>query len=702
MTSITYIDLNLSEVNCAVVVYAKQNDRLSRHIAATLYDGASSWTPPAGSYPIIRFLKPDGTSGFYDVDEDGNAATTISGNVATMTIVEQALTVPGDVYMELNFYNTAGEKLTTLKWLLRVQQSVLEDSTIISSDYYNVLSAQIAAALAVTAHPPYIDSTTKNWMIWDVNANAYVDSGYSAEGQVGPYFTPAVDSSGNISWTNNGGLPNPTTQNIKGPQGIQGPTGAAATIQVGTTSTGAAGTNANVTNSGTSSAAVFDFTIPKGDKGDQGSTGPQGVSITSTSKASGTGAPGTTDVYNVNLSNGTVGGTFSVYNGNDGQGSPGSQDPIMDGTASPGSATAYSREDHVHPSDTAKVNKSGDTMTGNLVISKNDNPVISLKNTDMDNTAATQASDEMSSVNFNDRNNNVVGFINVSESTTGTDYINHGARKSVGGNNIDNVLTLGVDKDGNKIVAVSDAGVWRTALNAVNKAGDTMTGDLVLSNAEAQVKSTGLTDGAGVGSTTQGKRLAVVDSNDYVLGYVSPRFYSDGAQGIDFGTQRTISDSEEAARITLGINSDTSRFVSMSTGVPQAFRKALGLGTNGALPIPIGQGGTGATTVDDALSNLDLGGLRLFNSYAPANGSKKINLSNGARGIIVTTRAANSGFSLSIFQVGSGGMIYMDTPITDSVITFTKAANVLTLAHSYTYAVNIYVLILSGNTITFT
>ena len=93
MTSITNIDLNLSQVNCAVVVYAKQNDKLARHIAATLYDGATAWTPPAGSYPIIRFLKPDGTSGFYDVDENNNAATTISGHVATMTIVEQALTV---------------------------------------------------------------------------------------------------------------------------------------------------------------------------------------------------------------------------------------------------------------------------------------------------------------------------------------------------------------------------------------------------------------------------------------------------------------------------------------------------------------------------------------------------------------------------------------------------------------------------------
>lgn len=44
-------------------------------------------------------------------------------------------------------------------------------------------------------------------------------------GPQGPYFTPSVALNGDISWTNNGGLPNPETVNIKGPQGIQGEQG---------------------------------------------------------------------------------------------------------------------------------------------------------------------------------------------------------------------------------------------------------------------------------------------------------------------------------------------------------------------------------------------------------------------------------------------------------------------------------------------
>lgn len=49
---------------------------------------------------------------------------------------------------------------------------------------------------------------------------------------------------------------------------VVGANGAAATITVGTVTTGAAGSSATVTNSGTSSAAVLNFTIPKGDTGE--------------------------------------------------------------------------------------------------------------------------------------------------------------------------------------------------------------------------------------------------------------------------------------------------------------------------------------------------------------------------------------------------------------------------------------------------
>lgn len=42
------------------------------------------------------------------------------------------------------------------------------------------------------------------------------------DGADGATFTPSVDSAGNLSWTNNKGLTNPPTVNIKGPKGDAG------------------------------------------------------------------------------------------------------------------------------------------------------------------------------------------------------------------------------------------------------------------------------------------------------------------------------------------------------------------------------------------------------------------------------------------------------------------------------------------------
>lgn len=65
-------------------------------------------------------------------------------------------------------------------------------------------------------------------------------------------------------------------QGPEGPEGPQGPPGPT-TLAVGTTTTGAAGTNASVVNTGTATDAIFSFTIPRGATGATGATGPQGI-----------------------------------------------------------------------------------------------------------------------------------------------------------------------------------------------------------------------------------------------------------------------------------------------------------------------------------------------------------------------------------------------------------------------------------------
>lgn len=80
-------------------------------------------------------------------------------------------------------------------------------------------------------------------------------------------FIPSVSSAGVLSWTNKAGLTNPASVNIKG---AKGDIGTAASITIGSVTTGAAGSNASVTNSGTASNAVLNFMLPRGKDGKDG------------------------------------------------------------------------------------------------------------------------------------------------------------------------------------------------------------------------------------------------------------------------------------------------------------------------------------------------------------------------------------------------------------------------------------------------
>ena len=87
------------------------------------------------------------------------------------------------------------------------------------------------------------------------------------KGDTGPYFLPSVNAEGVLSWTNSGGLENPSPANIRGPQGATGPQGEQG-IQGEKGDTGETGPQGPKGDTGE--------TGPQGPKGDTGETGPQG------------------------------------------------------------------------------------------------------------------------------------------------------------------------------------------------------------------------------------------------------------------------------------------------------------------------------------------------------------------------------------------------------------------------------------------
>lgn len=151
-------------------------------------------------------------------------------------------------------------------------------------------------------------------------------------GTNGVTFTPSVSGAGVISWTNDGGLPNPASVNIKGDTGATG----AATytyIKWASQQPTADADMGDVPDEwlgiyvGASSSAPAHYTdyVWYKVKGETGTTGDNGLSIgsvvwLSNSSGSPKGTAGTTDTYQVKLSDNTVVGTFQVANGLNGSG----------------------------------------------------------------------------------------------------------------------------------------------------------------------------------------------------------------------------------------------------------------------------------------------------------------------------------------------------------------------------------------------
>ena len=145
------IGLNLSAYAIPCRLHMVQGDSNSRTIVATLWDGAQPYSVPDGSSVMVRFRKPDGTGGLYDSSEAGETIS-YAGNVVTAPVATQMLAVAGDVFAEIDIFGsgsgTAAERLATFRFIVEVAPCVLPDAEIISSDYYNVLAAKVAEAVA--------------------------------------------------------------------------------------------------------------------------------------------------------------------------------------------------------------------------------------------------------------------------------------------------------------------------------------------------------------------------------------------------------------------------------------------------------------------------------------------------------------------------------------------------------------------------
>jgi len=125
---------------------------------------------------------------------------------------------------------------------------------------------------------------------------------------------------------------------------------------------------------------------------------------------------------------------------------------------------AVARSD-IETLDDSKVSKSGDTMTGVLIVSDHN---ITVKKTNADISASTINQSQYAIVGATDKNDRYIGYMQASNDTSGATSIQLSSRKYINNSDVENFVRLLVGASGNKGVVVSDAEAWRNALGAFN------------------------------------------------------------------------------------------------------------------------------------------------------------------------------------------------------------------------------------------
>lgn len=220
---------------------------------------------------------------------------------------------------------------------------------------------------------------------------------------------------------------------------------------------------------------------------------------------------------------------------------------------------------------TDKVNKSGDTITGDLYI----------KNPDAESASTSFPQVVYRDFGFKDKNNDFLAFLEANQNTDGENRLWIGARKKINSSNINNSLTLGVSTDGTRFIDLDAPDIWRNAIGAVNKAGDTMVGDLVVSDHHLYVKRNISNISATSISAPQYAIIGIKDKNDELYGYIQATQYADGSTLMQISARNRQTGGTGTFDNGFGLKCNKDGTKSVALGDQNAWLNALGLTDSG-------------------------------------------------------------------------------------------------------------------------
>lgn len=230
-------------------------------------------------------------------------------------------------------------------------------------------------------------------------------------------------------------------------------------------------------------------------------------------------------------------------------------------------------------------------------------------------------------------------------------------------------IASGATLSSSNLTAVSDGVANELNSIKVAKSGDTMTGDLKMKGAYQ--------DTVAPNSEIYIPRLHFVDKNGTPVGSVTMDFMPSGTQRLLLIAYRNA----VQHYLTLGFNSSGTPIVTSNHA--EAWRKMLGLGdSDGAFPLTLAQGGTGATSAEAARTNLGLN--TVVEAFTiPANGTKAFTLTGTEIGnITVGGNVTSGGREFIVYYCNGSGVVTYDKAFNASSINVTKSSYSITLENT--------------------
>ena len=224
------------------------------------------------------------------------------------------------------------------------------------------------------------------------------------------------------------------------------------------------------------------------------------------------------------------------------------------------------------------VEKTGDDMTGDLTMLGH--TVIGKDTTH--GQGDTVSADTWSTAPFTlmDKNGNLIGLVTATFQADGRLGFRVHAQRDVSGADIFNALGLYIDPTGGLSVEVSDASAWRDAIGAVDEAGDTMTGELVIENTGPGItlKSSKMDNSASGIDQNRFATFRVYDKNGNYIAYLQAAQRTSGRTEVVLGARRNNNGADLSNTVALYANKDGTVEVDMSH--PAAWRSALDIAPN--------------------------------------------------------------------------------------------------------------------------